>query len=922
MNKALHPAPVAVNFGDVPLCCGLGISDTLKDREGAVYSGVTFHEIVELAENPQEVPKESALWVIPSDYREADARAHAVQAERGKLWLLPLDLDAGNPPLDVAMKLVRTVIGEGPTLVGYSTHGSSPEVPKSRVLVPLAEPVAGASWRLTVEAYNDLLETVSSGLLIPDEKLHSTGQVMFLPNRGEHYEYRIDPAGTIVGLNLTEDHPISIRREQLRLIEDEVKLSLSKRAVARMKQASKRGAGKDVIGAYNEAHEVEDLLARFGYQRKSPTSEHWRSPHQTSGSYATRVYEGMTSQYWISQSESDRKAGVGPATKQGGACHGDAFDLFVHYEHGGDFKAAVRGYAEAIGLGPKKPPEVTEGQRREVKERMQAKKAEPDEAESRVIESGAEDRTLQQRETARLDRDDPQYAEFCRRHGFEPGEMSGGIEEAVMREAMDNEIAPPLDLWGSFEAPDLPLGLLPKVIEDFALSQGRLKGIEPGAFAMAALACCGAVLDDKIILRPKVHDAKWQESARLWVMLVGDPSARKSPVLDAATWRAEEEHDRLMGNNATNLAQWNALPKDERATTPKPPLQWLILKDATPEASQELFMNAPKGLFMVEDEMSRFFGSMNQFKGGKGADRGYWTKAYDGKKFSANRVGRGHIVVPKLSMSMLGAVQPEVIRHVAMNTEDNGLVQRMIPVVMGSSGVDQDIPSGPETEAYDNAVGGLYLLRMPPDLAFLSFDADAQAIRQELALRHHKLKALDQLSNKLAEHIGKYDGMFARLCIIWHCLEHLRVEHPMKTPLAAQVTEDTARRVGDFMARFILPQAIAFYGSTLDLGQGFEGPQAVASYILTKKLPRITLREARSNVRALKNLKTPKEAEDVMATLVQFGWLVPVDGPRRDSREWTVNPAVHELYEDRARIEAERIERAKEGMQVAFARQK
>ena len=49
--------------------------------------------------------------------------------------------------------------------------------------------------------------------------------------------------------------------------------------------------------------------------------------------------------------------------------------------------------------------------------------------------------------------------------------------------------------------------------------------------------------------------------------------------------------------------------------------------------------------------------------------------------------------------------------------------------------------------------------------------------------------ACEAVNKKLAAHIGKYDGLFARLCLIWHCIEHA------DRNLIDQIDEDTARRV-------------------------------------------------------------------------------------------------------------------------------
>jgi hypothetical protein len=48
----------------------------------------------------------------------------------------------------------------------------------------------------------------------------------------------------------------------------------------------------------------------------------------------------------------------------------------------------------------------------------------------------------------------------------------------------------------------------------------------------------------------------------------------------------------------------------------------------------------------------------------------------------------------------------------------------------------------------------------------------AQVIRRQLERKHIELAQLVGLNKKLAAHIGKYNGYFSRLCLIWHCIEN------------------------------------------------------------------------------------------------------------------------------------------------------
>ena len=66
------------------------------------------------------------------------------------------------------------------------------------------------------------------------------------------------------------------------------------------------------------------------------------------------------------------------------------------------------------------------------------------------------------------------------------------------------------------------------MIEDYAFAQAQTMGADPGGIAMAALAVCAAATPDRIKLMMKRRTSDWIEEARLWVALVGLPSAKKA----------------------------------------------------------------------------------------------------------------------------------------------------------------------------------------------------------------------------------------------------------------------------------------------------------------------------------------------------------------------------------------------------------
>jgi hypothetical protein len=233
----------------------------------------------------------------------------------------------------------------------------------------------------------------------------------------------------------------------------------------------------------------------------------------------------------------------------------------------------------------------------------------------------------------------------------------------------------------------------------------------------------------------------------------------------------------------------------------------------------------------------------------------------------------------------------------------------------------------------------------------LEFDDDAQTIRRRLEQKHLKLMGLEVINKKLAAHVGKYDAFFARLCVVFHCVEHLSASGPAQASMAFMITEAmkqklraqgvtgdeihtmtpeqaherlarknadavtrlpctitaaTAERAAKFLHEFLLRHAAAFYAGVLDLSDDHDRLAAVAGHILAHKLDRVTNRDVQRGDRTMRNL-TRKDTETVFEQLEALGWVFRRPAPRpADPPHWQVNPEVHRLFAERAGREAAR----------------
>ena len=96
-------------------------------------------------------------------------------------------------------------------------------------------------------------------------------------------------------------------------------------------------AQPSVIDAYDQAHDIESALSRYGYRQQG---RRWLSPHSSTGLAGVVIFDGKA---WIHHASDPL------CSDESGQLVG-AFDLFRYYEHGGDIGKAVKAAAEALGM--------------------------------------------------------------------------------------------------------------------------------------------------------------------------------------------------------------------------------------------------------------------------------------------------------------------------------------------------------------------------------------------------------------------------------------------------------------------------------------------------------------------------------------------------------------------------------------------
>lgn len=336
-----------------PVMTVCGAYDSHK-KTGEPYDTMTVAEVMQYQRT--NVAKDKAQWVLCSGYNQADGRTHKVQRESGTFAMLAVDLDTGNV---TGKDLKSAIVGfTGPGIAAriYSSSSATKANRKWRVLIPTT-PTDYAAWHLaTLALYRHLEKTLG---VSPDYALARAAQPIYLPNTAP----RMDGATPLDQETMVEGKPLGpsstltpAALAAFQEIEAE-QAALAEAQRTAVEDASRRLAAakalpmsdKTPIQAYNESHDLESVLISCGYKSGKGG---WRSPLQSTASFATRIMDEADGQAWVSMSASDLGAGLGQAARSGDCCFGDAFDVFAYFQHGNNRDQAIKAAADMLGMRP------------------------------------------------------------------------------------------------------------------------------------------------------------------------------------------------------------------------------------------------------------------------------------------------------------------------------------------------------------------------------------------------------------------------------------------------------------------------------------------------------------------------------------------------------------------------------------------
>jgi Protein of unknown function (DUF3987)/Bifunctional DNA primase/polymerase, N-terminal len=243
--------------------------------------------------------------------------------------------------------------------------------------------------------------------------------------------------------------------------------------------------------------------------------------------------------------------------------------------------------------------------------------------------------------------------------------------------------------------PPFDAALLPEALRPWIMNEAERMPCPPDFIAATAIVMISSIVGARCGVKPKSHDS-WIVVPNLWGGVFGLPSTKKSPAIGAAMRPlfhlieiVQKIHENELHEHGIKKAihdakvkamevRFNAAVKaaakggkcedpegaaralqELRAEEPAPPnVPRFKSNDSTVEKLGELLRDNPRGLLMVRDELVGLMASWE--REGREGDRAFFLEAYNGdQSYDTDRIGRGHILIPNLCLSLFGDIQPD-----------------------------------------------------------------------------------------------------------------------------------------------------------------------------------------------------------------------------------------------------------------------
>lgn len=411
----------------------------------------------------------------------------------------------------------------------------------------------------------------------------------------------------------------------------------------------------------------------------------------------------------------------------------------------------------------------------------------------------------------------------------------------------------------------------------------------------------------------------WTEPPIIWSMVIGAPSSSKSPALDAVlgplkqverTLRQDIESVLLQWREQAEVAKlaeaaWKDAVKSALKSKKEPPakpetanpgqepvMPCLCVSDATVERLAVIVSQQPRGTLLARDELAGWLQGMTRYSGG-GSDRPFWLEAYGGRGYSVQRIGREPIYIDRLSIGVVGSIQPDRLKSLLFNTDDDGLLARFLPIWPNPVPIRRPNTLA-DSRFFESVLERMLSLKMVSTEDgqsrpwLIPFNDPAKSLLDDFRLTARNWET--EAEGLLLSFIGKLPGLAVRLSLILAYMDWVITDDNEPQ----EITANHFGRAAHLVESYILPMAKRSYADA-SLPKSERAALRLVGIIRENNWGQFTTREVQRLGRT--GLNTAADLKPALEVLEEADIIRGIDQPAnpqggRPSRVFAVNPAV------------------------------
>lgn len=815
------------------------------------YVTIGWNKTRDLVDNPQQVDKTQAQWLIPSTLL---SRVFKEQEASGEYWLSWADIDTNPVAIAGIAEIIERLI-PGNDFEIYTSKSATQDNQKCRVLIPLSKPLCWADWSLCQEILNDHLQ--SNGIE-PDRASERAAQLCYLPNRGAFYDSKskrdgkyFDPMLAWADAIQTKKDTAEIQAKELEILR---KASISRKEALRLNSST--SAYPSLIDEFNACYTVEDILLRANYCQHPRKRNLFRHPGSESGSYSASIKDGRVN----SLSSSD------PLYNDGQGAH-DAFSAFKVLFHHNDENAALKDAGDNLMIGTEPWNTV---KRREY---AQQKQQEQDTGADAATE-GKELEAVISLDEAKL----PAWPDDV---------LPGSIQDFVTALSKSTETPPELSAMMVLAAIS-------------AATQGKYRvRVKADYFEPVNIWACAALPPGSrktaVQTAATAPLSKWEKLQRENL----EPTIKKAQA-DDATLRERINHLRKKAASAKE-SEFEKLKKEIagiEANLPEiPTVPQIWAQDVTPENLGTIMADNNERMAILSDEAGIFDILGGRYSGGI-PNLDLFLQSHAGSAVRVNRGSRPPVFMQTPALTFGLSPQPEALRGLTEKPSfrGRGLLGRFLYVLPPSNLGYRTLDASPIFPDYCARYEGILTCILNQEMAgskeepsphILKITDDALKAWQIFARKIEAGMREDGIYAHLTDWAGKLPGAVVRVAALLHIARYALVR-PWEKEISIE-DMSAAVRIADVLSI----HALAVF-DLMGADPALDGARHVLRWIKREGKPEFTFRDCYQYTKS--RYKRTAELEPVIAVLIERFIIRPktVKVAHRPSRLFEVNPAIFE----------------------------